>query len=399
MVNEPGQLASALAEAERHSARAQALDERLELVLAASRTGLWEWEIGTGRLEWSDQILLLHGLERGEAPPDFETYLSMVHEDDRTTFVSRVRAALENREPYSLEFRILRRDGSVHWTHGAGRAFYDEAGQPIRMIGTGQDITERKRLEEVERRANEWRQAFVDVISHELRTPIATILGTAAVLGRPGGSADPATREELLREIASDAERLERIVQDLVVLSRAERGVLDAAREPIHLARVVEATVETEGRRWPGMTFEIEVEPGIAVASGEETAIRQVLTNLIGNAAKYGRPGGRIITTVSASDEGLVVRVADDGDGLGDADPERLFDLFYRAPSQVGRAAGSGIGLFVCARLVEAMGGRIWGASLPGGGSEFGFTVPALDDSLLDAEDADAAGEGVLQAL
>ena len=126
---------------------------------------------------------------------------------------------------------MLWTDGSVHWTHGVGRVFRDAKGEPIRMVGTGQDITERRRLEEErdrlleeERRAGTFREAFVDVISHELRTPITTIFGLTQILRRPGRLTTPEDQAELINDISAESERLHRLVEDLLVLTRAERG-------------------------------------------------------------------------------------------------------------------------------------------------------------------------------
>jgi signal transduction histidine kinase len=383
-----GALAAARAETERLTAHVRDLDDRLELVLAASRTGLWEWQVASGELIWSDQISLQHGLSPGVAPKDFDAYLEMIHPDDRETFLTRVRGALEAREPYNLEFRIVWADGSVHWTYGAGRAFYDEDGQPVRMVGTGQDITERRQLElerdglvVAERRANEWRESFIAVLSHELRTPITTILGASAVLTRPTGPGHDERRQELLGDIASEAARLDRIVSDLVVLSRTERGVLDSVCEPMGLRHVLGRVVDEEARRWPGADFRLEAAPPHPVVLAEQTYVEQVLRNMLGNAAKYGPVGGEVKVVCETEPDEAIVRVLDDGPGFPADDADRLFEPFYRSPSFARQVSGSGIGLFVCARLIEAMGGRIWARPRPEGGAEFGFALRLVDET------------------
>ncbi len=148
-----------------------------------------------------------------------------------------------SREDFSLEFRILWPDGSVHWTHGVGRVFRDADGRPTRVIGTGTDITGRRRLEADrdrlladERRAGAFREAFIDVISHELRTPITTIFGLTRILARPGRIDDARERAGLIDDIAVESERLFRLVEDLLVLTRAERGQFAVEAEPLQLA-------------------------------------------------------------------------------------------------------------------------------------------------------------------
>jgi signal transduction histidine kinase len=383
-----GALAAARAETERLTAVVQDLDDRLELVLAASHTGLWEWHIATGALIWSDQISIQHGLPPGVAPKDFDSYLAMVHPDDRQDVLAEVGGALESHQPYNLEFRIVWEDGSVHWTHGAGRAFYDEGGRPVRMVGTGQDITERRELEAerddlivAERRANEWREAFIAVLSHELRTPITTILGASAVLTRPSDAGRDERREELLGDIAAEAGRLDRIVSDLVVLSRAERGVLDSVCEPMGLHHVLQRVVEEEGRRWPAVAFRLEAGRPHPVVLAEETYVEQVVRNMLSNASKYGRPAGEVRVVCESHPGEAIVRVLDDGPGFPADDADRLFEPFYRSPSFARQVSGSGIGLFVCARLIEAMGGRIWAQGRPEGGAEFGFALRTVDET------------------
>ena len=221
-------------------------DARLELVLAASGTGFWEWDITSGELTWSDAIFEQHGRSPGGRAPTFEEYLEMIHPDDREAFRKSIGSVLDGAASFTLDFRILLPDGSIGWTHAAGRMFRDETGEPIRMIGTGQDITEGRRLEAErdqlladERRAGEFREAFIDVISHELRTPITTILGLTQILARPGRADDATSRAALLEDVRAESERLHRLVEDLLVLSRVERGRLDPDLEPLEPRRLL----------------------------------------------------------------------------------------------------------------------------------------------------------------
>ena len=382
-------LAESRAESKRLAALLQDRDDLLELVLAASRTGIWEWDVVTGTLTWSNQISLQHGFAPGEVPKDYDAYLATLHPDDRDAVRASVQNALRSHEPYAHEFRIVWPDGSVHWTYGAGRALYDEAGNPIRMIGTGQDITERRRLAterdqlvDAERQANEWREAFIAVLSHELRTPITTILGASAVLTRPGDPLRNERREELLHDIAAEAARLERIVSDLVVLSQSERGTLELTGEPVGLQRIVARVVGDEERRWPQVQFRVEADPPQAIVLAEETYVEQVLRNMLGNAAKYGGTGTLVRVVCESDDDEATVRILDDGPGFPPDEAERLFESFYRSAKSARLVSGSGIGLFVCARLIEAMDGRIWARGRPEGGAEFGFALRLVEEVL-----------------
>jgi signal transduction histidine kinase len=120
--------------------------------------------------------------------------------------------------------------------------------------------------------------------------------------------------------------------------------------------------------------------------SGDQTYIEQIARNIIGNAVKYSPPGSHVAVTAEETDHEVVIRVLDEGPGIAVPEAERLFDLFYRSPEVTKQVSGSGIGLFVCARLVDAMGGRIWAHRRPEGGSEFGFSLVRIDD--VDAPEA-----------
>jgi signal transduction histidine kinase len=377
------------------AALAQALedrDQRLEIVLAASGTGTWEWDMVTGELVWSDAIYEQHGIDPASGPPTYEAYLESIHPDDRARFRDAVAEAIEQGGNFDVEFRIVWPDGSIRWTRGSGRAFRDPTGRPVRMIGTGQDITERMRLVErrdrlleEERRAGEFRDAFIDVISHELRTPITTILGLTQILTRPGRKDDPAARASILSDVRAESERLHRLVEDLLVLSRVEHGRLVVETEPIEPRRLIERIISWEAAEHPGIVISLDVEPYLPIVSGEATYVEQVVRNLLDNAAKYSPPGTPVTVSARTDPDGVAIRVIDSGPGIAEDSADRLFELFYRDPSSARIASGSGIGLFVCASLVQAMGGRIWARRRPEGGSEFGFTlrsVEADDDEL-----------------
>ena len=237
------------------------------------------------------------------------------------------------------------------------------------------------------REAQAAREAFIGVLSHELRTPITTIYGNTKVMRRV---TDAATQAGMLGDIELEADRLYRLVEDLLILSRAETG-LRIEGEPVLLQHLIGAVLKSERPRWPGYQFVDRIATALPPVSADRTYLEQVVRNLVTNAAKYGREGGTV--TVAADlegDDSIAVRVIDDGDGVAEGEEERVFDLFYRSAATARRASGAGIGLYVCRALVEAMGGRIWTRRIPGGGGEFGFTVPRLaadDDDVASALD------------
>jgi PAS domain S-box-containing protein len=224
------------------------------------------------------------------------------------------------------------------------------------------DVTEQRQREAV-------RETFIGVLSHELRTPVTTIFGGARVLAREDSGLD-------------EAERLKRLVEDVVALSRFGETDADLGREPVLLQRIVPTVIGSEEERWPGVTFTIDMAHGLPTVMADPTYLEQVIRNLLANAAKYGGQGTSVEVSVeyqSESDE-VAVCVRDDGPGIELHEAQRLFDLFYRSPNTATATTGAGIGLFVCARLVRAMGGRVWARPLPAGGAEFAFALRVMNE-------------------
>jgi len=227
------------------------------------------------------------------------------------------------------------------------------------------------------RHAKILRETFIGMLSHELRTPITTVYGGAKILTRHTDAFAPDVRS-IVDDIEAEAERLYRLVEDLVVLTKSEASTLDAGREPVLMQRVLPGLVSAEARRWPTLDFDVRCSVGMPPVMAEQTYIEQIVRNLLTNAAKYGGAEGRIEVIGEEVGDDVVVRVLDRGRGFPEGDASRLFDIYYRSPQVTRRAAGSGIGLFVSKALVDAMNGRIWAAEREGGGAEFGFALRAV---------------------
>ena len=265
-------------------------------------------------------------------------------------------------------------DGRWHTLLSRGLAVRDDSGRITSWAGINLDITERKE-------ADAFRDAFIGVLSHELRTPITSIYGASTLLRRP--AIEATRRKELVADIGEEAERLRRLVEDLLVLARAERGGLQVETEPVLLPHIVPRVVADERRRWSGHRFDLSMTEHLPVAAGDEALIEQVLRNLISNAAKYGPADGRIEVVVEALGGRPRIRVLDEGPGIDPEEADRLFDLFYRSP-RTSRVSGSGIGLFVARRLVEAMGGSVWARPREDSpGAEFGVDLQPVQDDLV----------------
>jgi signal transduction histidine kinase len=234
------------------------------------------------------------------------------------------------------------------------------------------DVTEQRQRQAV-------RDTFIGVLSHELRTPVTTIYAGAKVLARPGTLPDE-TRQEIFDDIVIESERLHRLVEDVVAMTRFGDEGGDVGAEPVLLQRLLPSVVASEDGRWPGVSFEADVPAGLPTVIADPTYVEQVVRNLLSNAAKYGGAGASVLARVEAVDDEVLVRILDDGPGFPPDESDRLFELFFRSSQTARAAAGAGIGLFVCARLIKAMGGRIWAKSRPQGGAEFGFALRVMGE-------------------
>jgi two-component system sensor histidine kinase KdpD len=195
-------------------------------------------------------------------------------------------------------------------------------------------------------------------LSHDLRTPLASITGAVTSLQQLGDKMPVSDRRDLLSSIEEEAGRLSRFVANLLDMSRIESGALAPRRDFVDVAEVVRAAVARCRKIFPDLTISISLAADLPPIRGDANLLGQVLFNLLDNAHKYGGPAG---ATIHARCEGgeVVVTVTDEGPGVKPADLERIFEKFYRGGRPDGRKAGTGLGLAICKGLVEAMGGAI----------------------------------------
>jgi PAS domain S-box-containing protein len=225
------------------------------------------------------------------------------------------------------------------------------------------------------RRANQAKDEFLGLVSHELRTPITTIFGNAQVLRNRGEYLDDEARAASVADIEQESERLNRIIDNMLVLARVEAG-REILAEPVQAHRVVRRFVDTHVQRHPYRRLEADVPSELPPVSAEPTYFEQVLRNLLSNAEKYSPPDRPIEVRVSFEAGQVAVRVLDRGAGIQGDETDLIFAPFYRSRRTSDEASGTGIGLAVCKRLVDAQGGRIWARRREHGGSEFGFSLP-----------------------
>jgi PAS domain S-box-containing protein len=275
-----------------------------------------------------------------------------------------------DRPVYRAETTGRRMDGT-RFPAEIARADFQLDGRPFQLAVIS-DVTWRKEADQI-------RERFIGVLSHELRTPVTAIYGgTQLLLGR-GSRLDPATRAELLVGIAAESERLQRMIENLVAMARIERGWEYGGPRPMLVERIVKGLVERERVLWPEVTMKLTTRGPIRMVAADEEYVAQVMRNLLSNAAKYGGPGSTVEVMIVDGPSEVEVLVRDDGPGINDEDADKLFNLYYRA-AQASAAPGAGIGLFVCHELVTKMGGRIWAKPRKEGGAEIGFSLPVYPD-------------------
>lgn len=220
-------------------------------------------------------------------------------------------------------------------------------------------------------RVDEQRTALLRSVSHDLRTPLATIRAVASDL-RSDADYDPATRTELLDLVADEAERLDRLVANLLNLSRIEAGALAPDRQAVDVGELVAECVRRLDRLFARVRLQVEVPPGLPLVDADYSQLDQVVANLLENAARHAPPASTVRVGAAERGELVAVWVVDEGPGVPAFERRAVFEPFRRGEG----STSSGIGLAICKAVVEAHGGSITVGDAPGGGARFEFTVP-----------------------
>lgn len=224
------------------------------------------------------------------------------------------------------------------------------------------------------------KSALLASVTHDLRTPLAIVKGATSTLLADDVAWDAATQRGLTRTIDQEIDHLNRIVGNLLDMSRVEAGALPAERDWHDLAEVLGAALEHLEARLAERRLCVEISPDLPLVLINPTLIELVLANLLENAVKYSAPGTAITIGVRCDGPAeapiVVVSVRDQGRGLSPGDLARVFEKFYRGPVSAGQAAGVGLGLAICKGILEAHGGRIWAENGGDGGAVFSFSIP-----------------------
>jgi two-component system sensor histidine kinase KdpD len=255
-------------------------------------------------------------------------------------------------------------------------ALSDQAALAVERINLVADVDRTRLVAETERLRN----ALLTSISHDLRTPLASILGSATSLRTYRKSLDEKSQDELAAAIQEEAERLNRFISNLLDMTRLESGAVQSRNEMVDVGDVVGSALRRATSILLQHKIQLNIDAGLPMAQGDPVLLEQVLFNLLDNAAKY-TPAGTTITLVAHADEGrLELQVSDEGAGLPNDARERVFAKFYRVHAGDSQRAGTGLGLAICRGFVEAMGGTITAANRTGGkGAVFTIVLPAAN--------------------
>ena len=224
---------------------------------------------------------------------------------------------------------------------------------------------------------NRMKDDFVAVVSHELRTPLTSIQGYIKTMLQLSPDLEEEQRRSFLEAADRQSERLRRLIEQLLVVSRLESHVEPLVWQRVSLARITAHVVDELRPRAHGHTFDLRIPAGLPEVETDEAKLHQILSNLVENALKYSPPDTRITVRGEPGLQGVVITVEDEGGGIPDGAKERVFERFYQVDSShTRRQGGTGLGLYICRKMADAIGARIWLARSDAGGSEFCVFVP-----------------------
>lgn len=340
--------------------------ERFQLAIESSSMGIWSLNFSDKHVQWDDSMYALFGLAEGKKLTTYESFLTLVHSDDRQRVFEEIAHAIEGELGYDTEYRVLWPDHSIHYLASRAKIIYED-GDATSMIGTCWDITERKRLDKI-------KTEFVSTVSHELRTPLTAINGALGLLVGGALGELPDKAKQVLDIANKNAQRLKLLINDLLDMDKLLAGKLEFHCELQTLAPLIERAVNenkayAEQMQVRFIIVPAEVNPLVSV---EDVRFLQVMANFLTNAAKFSQAGSDVFISLTYVNGYARVSVKDNGVGLDAESKSHIFEKFYQADSSdTRRKGGTGLGLAIAKEIVERMNGRIGFTSVLGEGSTF----------------------------
>ncbi|HEY7280769.1 MAG TPA: ATP-binding protein [Actinomycetota bacterium] len=265
--------------------------------------------------------------------------------------------------------RIGRTEAALARTKQDYKQAFQSTRQYAQAYQRQMEVTERLRS------SDRMRDTFLQAVSHDLRSPLTAILGSASTLEQRGPSLSEEERADLLRRIGTSARRLDRLLSDLLDIDRLQRGIITPDRRPTDVGELIERTIDETGLR-EQRAIQVHVAGAPVVADVDPAKVERMVENLVANAEKHTPAGGPIAVSAAAERDGLELRVSDEGPGVPDDHKETIFQPFRRGPD-TEFVPGVGLGLSLVARFAELHGGRAWVEDRPGGGATFVVFLPA----------------------
>ncbi|MCK9394703.1 MAG: ATP-binding protein [Methylobacter sp.] len=380
--------------------------EQLNEAQHIAQVGSWELDSSNGILVWSDEIYQLIEIDKNQFGATYQAFLNAIHPEDRDAVNEAYSRSLQTHEPYQITHRLLMPDGRVKYVTERCASYFGADGKPIRSVGTVQDVTELKCAElalkclndELEQRvqqrtelllkakeeadrANSAKSEFLSRMSHELRTPMNAIMGFAQLLETDRETPLTPDQADNINEILHAGQHLLELINEVLDLARIETGRVELSLEPVEVPSLIGECTALLQPLTVGRQIELKLDvDGIGTVQADRLRLRQILLNLLSNAVKYNRDKGSVlISCQSAAEDRVRIAVRDSGRGIPADALLRLFKPFERIESAYDGIEGSGIGLALSKRLVEAMGGSIGVESVAGAGSTFWIELPAAE--------------------
>lgn len=345
-------------------------EERFRIAAECASDIVYDWDLIGDRVDYFGSLSGKTRAGEGILARTRQEYWDLVHREDRT----RIQEALNNHvargDPFSEEYRISDGKGSYISVADRATALRSKSGKPVRLIGALSDITERKRAEQM-------KSDFVSFVTHQLRTPLSGIKWMLELA--TDTTENPEEVQSFLQDARVSTDRLIELVNNLLDISRLERGKLQITLQKVDLAELTRGVVDEMAPllNEKKQVISIQTAEGLAQAYADVQLLRQAILNLVSNAIKYTTAGGQLTIQIACESDRIRWAIKDTGIGIPKADLGKLFEKFYRAENALAiETKGTGLGLYLVRLIVEQFGGNVWCESEEGVGSTFQFTLP-----------------------
>lgn len=356
-----------VAEAQRQTM--EQMEERLRLAMDSANMGMWHIDLKTGKLSCSQRFKEIYGFHRHDTVT-LDEVLSTVKDDYQAAVRSAISATISRNEPFDIEFPILPPgDKKLRWVKATGKIYKQQADGSSSFSGTVIDVTEKK-SDEI--RKND----FIAMVSHELKTPLTSVKAYVQMLASNAAKTEDSFSTVVLKKVHSQVDKMHTLIKSFLDVARLQDGKIGLNLRIFQLSELLKQAVKDIELLTHTHELVLDLCDSIEVNADKDKLI-QVVSNFLSNAIKYSSSGSRIEISCERRNGEAVVCVKDEGIGIKQADLNRLFERFFRVEdAETKLVSGFGLGLYLCAEIIERHNGKIWVESQPGKGSAFYFSLP-----------------------